>query len=272
MSEILLPKSSADSFMTLLVYSDKGSVIVIEGITEIQSYVGSTDPQDPRKLFRESKLSLRPGHASFGAEILPGTLMVEMGASIDSLPKDVVTVSQDDKTWGILTHLGGVITMIENICELHTPTVNTQFPNDALFDNTFSAETLYTWVWFNYWSRFLDRWQDLLVDRGYIEESFIELMSALVPENKELTETCVLYMRNKMCTLLRDNSKTDPQIQILKAAARRPYAYTTLDMLQTRDNIKPLITDAVNTEQEEASEVLKTFEEFEEIYDYEMPK
>ena len=81
MSEILLPKSSADSFMTLLVYSDKGSVIVIEGITEIQSYVGSTDPQDPRKLFRESKLSLRPGHASFGAEIFPGTLMVEMGAS-----------------------------------------------------------------------------------------------------------------------------------------------------------------------------------------------
>jgi hypothetical protein len=271
-SKITLPESSADPFMTLLVYSDRGAMIAVENIVEIQSYVGASEPQNPNQLFRESKISLRPGHAAYGAEILPGTLMARVKDSADSLPKGVSSVTQGGESWGIVTHLGGVITMIDNVCELHTPTVNTEFPLDAFKDASLDIDNLYSWVWFNHWSRFIERWQDILLSRGYIEESFIDLLKTITPDNKELTETCVIYMRNKMRSLLRDKSKNDPQVLILKAAARRPYAYTTLDILRGRANLQNLLERTVGVEDDDIGDELRTFDESKEVYDFDVPE
>ena len=52
MDRITLPKNSTDSFITLLIYSDRGAMIAVENITEIQSYVGSTESRDFNKSFR----------------------------------------------------------------------------------------------------------------------------------------------------------------------------------------------------------------------------
>ena len=44
MDRITLPKNSTDSFITLLIYSDRGAMIAVENITEIQSYVLTISP------------------------------------------------------------------------------------------------------------------------------------------------------------------------------------------------------------------------------------
>lgn len=272
MNSIIFPKSSADPFITLLIYSDRGAMVAVENVVEVLSYVGSTEPQDSNTLFRESKISLRPGHASYGAEILPGTLMASVKESLNSLPTGMSSVTKDGESWGIITHLGGVLTMIGNVCELHTPTINTEFPEQAFTNAVLNSENLYSWVWFNYWSRFIDRWQDTLLAQNYIEESFINLVETLTPEKKDLTETCVIYMRNKMRNLLRDKSKNDPQTLILKAAARRPYAYTTLDILKDRTNLYNLLGENTSVADDDIGEELKTFDEFKEVYDFDVPQ
>ena len=55
MDRITLPKNSTDSFITLLIYSDRGAMIAVENITEIQSYVGSTESRDFNKSFSSKK-------------------------------------------------------------------------------------------------------------------------------------------------------------------------------------------------------------------------
>ena len=147
-----------------------------------------------------------------------------------------------------------------------------EFPLEALKDQSLDIENLYTWVWFNHWARFIERWQDILLSRGYIEESFIDLVKTITPDNKELTETCVVYMRNKMRSLLRDKTKTDPQVLILKAAARRPYAYTTLDILRGRANLQNLLERTIGVEDDDIGDELRTFDESKEVYDFDVPE
>ena len=97
-------------------------------------------------------------------------------------------------------------------------------------------------------------------------------MKTITPDNKELTETCVVYMRNKMRSLLRDKTKTDPQVLILKAAARRPYAYTTLDILRGRANLQNLLERTIGVEDDDIGDELRTFDESKEVYDFDVPE
>merc|ERR1712146_734676 len=81
--------------------------------------------------------------------------------------------------------MGGVLTMVENVCELHTPNISTEIPTEAFKNNSLDLNYLYSWVWFNHWERFIKRWQNILVERGYIEEKFIEMLSTVTPGNDD---------------------------------------------------------------------------------------
>lgn len=272
MDRITLPKNSTDSFITLLIYSDRGAMIAVENITEIQSYVGSTQSRDFNKSFRESKLSLRPGHASYGAELLPGTLLAKVKNSNDSSLKGSSVGSQGDESWGVVTHFGGVLTMVENVCELHTPNINTEFPTEAFKNNALDLNYLYSWVWFNQWERFISRWQNILIERGYIEEKFIEMLSTVTPGNDDSIATSVRYIKNVVQKLLRDKVDDDPQTLVLIAAARRPYSYTTLDELKDRSNLQNLLESTVGTEDDNFGDELKIFDDSKEVFDFNVPE
>ena len=258
MNKIVLPKKSTDPFITLLIYSDRGAMIAVENIVEIQIYVGSTESNNLDTSFKESKISLRPGHVPYGAEILPGTLIARNNDSVDS--------------WGVITHFGGVVTMVDNVCELHSSNINTDFPTDAFRDQSLDIERLYSWVWFNHWQRFLDRWTDSLLKEGYIDLNFLESLQFLTPENPNDIEAAVLYMRNKIQTLFREKANTDPQILILKAAARRAYAYTTLDVLKGRTNLQNLLERISESDEDDFGTELKTFDSSKDVFDFEVPK
>lgn len=258
MNKIVLPKKSTDPFITLLIYSDRGAMIAVENIVEIQIYVGSTESNNLDTAFKESKISLRPGHVPYGAEILPGTLIARNNDATES--------------WGIITHFGGVVTMVDNVCELHSSNINTDFPADAFKNQSLETDRLYSWVWFNHWQRFINRWGDSLLNQGYIDSSFIESLQSLSSENSEGIETAVLYMRNKIQTLFREKAKTDPQILTLKAAARRPYAYTTLDVLKGRTNLQNLLERVSESDEDDFGTELQTFDSSKEVFDFEVPK
>ena len=270
MDRIILPKNSTDSFITLLIYSDRGAMIAVENITEIQSYVGSTESRDFNKSFRESKLSLRPGHASYGAELLPGTLLAKVKNSADSTLKG--GSSQGEESWGVVTHFGGVLTMVENVCELHTPNINTEIPTEAFKNSSLDLNYLYSWVWFNHWERFIKRWQNILVERGYIEEKFIEMLSTVTPGNDDSIATSVRYIKTAVQKLLRDKVDDDPQTLVLIAAVRRPYSYTTLDDLKDRQNLQNLLESTVGTEDDNFGDELKIFDESREVFDFKVPE
>ena len=258
MNKIVLPKNSTDPFITLLIYSDRGAMIAVENIVEIQIYVGSTESSDLDSLFNESKISLRPGHVPYGAEILPGTLIARTKDTID--------------VWGVITHFGGVITMVDNVCELHSPNINTDFPAEAFKTQSLEIENLYSWVWFNHWVRFIDRWGESLSKQGIIEDSFIEGLKDITPGNADAIKLAVTYMRNKTQLLLRDKSKSDPQLLILKSVARRPYSYTTLDVLKGRENLQNLLERAIENDVEDFSTELQSFDSSKESYDFKIQK
>ena len=254
MNKIVLPKKSTDPFITLLIYSDRGAMIAVENIVEIQIYVGSTESDNLDTSFVESKISLRPGHVPYGAEILPGTLIARNNDSSES--------------WGVITHFGGVITMVDNVCELHSSNINTDFPTSAFINQSLDINKLYSWVWFKHWARFVDRWKGSLLKQGYIDKDFADSLSTLTQENVDGIEAAVVYMRNKIQFLFRDKSKTDPQVLILKAAARRPYSYTTLDVLKGRTNLQNLLERISETDDDDFGNELQTFESSKETYDF----
>ena len=91
-------------------------------------------------------------------------------------------------------------------------------------------------------------------------------------QNSEGIETAVLYMRNKIQTLFREKAKTDPQILTLKAAARRPYAYTTLDVLKGRTNLQNLLERVSESDEDDFGTELQAFDSSKEVFDFEVPK
>ena len=127
---------------------------------------------------------------------------------------------------------------------------------------------LYSWVWFKHWARFVDRWKGSLLKQGYIDKDFADSLSTLTQENVDGIEAAVVYMRNKIQFLFRDKSKTDPQVLILKAAARRPYSYTTLDVLKGRTNLQNLLERISETDDDDFGNELQTFESSQETYDF----